>query len=101
MVKFGDKEIMKERLYTAKRPTKICYVNDDNEVTPKLVKTKTNFKCLIVSLDKTIRSLVLIMPKMIDYVKTFKVKEGNNNLMSFRINDENLGLRLKIQKTLN
>ena len=85
MVKFGDKEITNERLYTAKRPTKIWDVNVDNEVTSKLAKTKTNFKCLIVFLDKTTRPLVLIMPKMIDYVKTFKIKEGNNNLMSFRI----------------
>ena len=40
------------------------------------------------------RPLVLIMPKMNGYVKTFKVKEGdkdkNNNLMSFRIDNEKL-----------
>ena len=36
------------------------------------------------------RPLVLIMAKMIGYVKTFKVKEGNNKLMSFRIDDEKL-----------
>ena len=30
------------------------------------------------------------MPKMSGYVKIFKVKEGNNKLMSFRIDDENL-----------
>ena len=30
------------------------------------------------------------MPKMSGYVKTFKVKEGNNKLMSFRIDDEKL-----------
>ena len=41
-------------------------------------------------LDKAIRPLVLIMPKMSGYVKTFKVKEGNNKLMSLRIDDENL-----------
>ena len=41
-----------------------------------------------------IRPLVLVMPKMSGYVKTFKVKEGdkdeNNKLMSFRIDDEKL-----------
>ena len=30
------------------------------------------------------------MPKMSGYVKTFKVKEGNNKLMSFCIDDEKL-----------
>ena len=41
-------------------------------------------------LDKTIRPLVLIMPKMGGYVKTLKVKEGNNKLIIFRIDDEKL-----------
>ena len=44
---------------------------------------------MIGYLDKTIRPLVLIMPKMSGYVKTLKVKEGNK-LMSFRIYDEKL-----------
>ena len=43
------------------------------------------------------RSLVFIMPKMSGYVKTFKVKDGdqdkNNKLMSFHIDDENLLLK--------
>ena len=43
---------------------------------------------MIGYLDKTIRTLVLIMPKMSGYVKTFKVKEENNKLMSFHIGDE-------------
>ena len=43
---------------------------------------------MIGYLDKAIRPLVLIMPKMSGYVKTFKVKEGNNKLMSFRIDNE-------------
>ena len=30
------------------------------------------------------------MPKMSGYVKTFKVKEGKNKLISFRIDDEKL-----------
>ena len=42
--------------------------------------------------DNAIRPLVLIMPEMSGYVKTFKVKDGdkdkNNKLMSFRIDDE-------------
>ena len=64
---------------------------DNNIVISKLVKTKTNSKYCIGYLDKAIRPLVLIMPKISRYVKTFKVKEGdkdkNNNFMSFRIDD--------------
>ena len=50
-----------------------------------MVKTKTNSKYLTGYLDETIRPLVLIMPKMSGYIKTFKVKERDNKLMSFRI----------------
>ena len=65
----------------------------DNIIISKLFKTKTNSKYLIgIRFDKAIRPLVLIMPKMSWYVKTFKVKAGdkdkNNKLMSFRIDDE-------------
>ena len=60
-------------------------------VISKLVKTKTNSKYLNGYLDKAIRPLVLIMPKMSGCIKTFKAKEGdkvrNNKSMSFRIDD--------------
>ena len=43
---------------------------------------------------KLFRPLVLIMPKIIRYVKTFKVKDGdkdkNNKLIYFRIDNEKL-----------
>ena len=45
---------------------------------------------MIRYLDKTIRPLVLTMPKMGEYVKTFKVKEEGNQFMHFRIDDEKL-----------
>ena len=45
---------------------------------------------MIGYLDKIVRPLVLKMPKMSGYVKTFKIKEGNNKLISFRIDDEKL-----------
>ena len=39
--------------------------------------------------DKAVRLIVLVMPKIIEYVKTFEIKERdkykNNKLMSFRI----------------
>ena len=95
MVRFGEKEIAKEKFYAAKKPIKIWDVNVDNIVISKLIETKTNSKYLIgIKFDKAIRPLVLIMPKMSGYVKTFKVKDGdkhkNNKLMSFCIDDEKL-----------
>ena len=73
---------------------KIWDVNDDNIVISKFVQIKTNSKYLFRDLDKTIRPLVLLMPKKSGYVKTFKVKDGNKDknskLMSFLIDDEKL-----------
>ena len=79
-MRLGDREIAKEKFYAVKRPIEIWDVNVDNIVISKLVKTETNSKYLIEYLDKTIRPLVLIMPKMSGYVKTFKVKEEDNKL---------------------
>ena len=91
MVRFGEKEIAKEKFYAAKKPIKIWDVNVDNIVISKLVKTKTNSKYLIgIKFDKAIRPLVLIMPKMSGYVKIFKFKEEDNKLMSFCRDDEKL-----------
>ena len=100
MVRFGEREIAKEKFYAEKRPITIWDVNVDNIVISKLVKTKTNSKYLIgIKFDKAIRPLVLIMPKMSEYIKTFKVKEGdkdkNNKLMSFCIDDEKLLAKYK------
>ena len=64
MTKYVKTEIAKENFYAAKKPMKIWDVNIDNILISKLVKTKTNFKYLIGYLDKDIRQLVLITPKM-------------------------------------
>ena len=57
----------------------------------KLVKTKTNSKCLIgKKIDKATRPLVFIIAKMCGYVKAFKVEGKNNKLMSFHIYDKKL-----------
>ena len=96
MVKFREIEIVKEMFYAAKRPIKIQDVNVDSIVISKLVKAKTNFKYLIGYLDKTIRPLVLKMDKISRYVKTFNVKEGNNKLMFFCIDDEKLLEKYKV-----
>ena len=69
-------------------------LNANNIVISKLIETKTNSKYLVGYLDNVITSLVLILPKMSRYVKTFKVKDGNKDknskLMPFRIDDEKL-----------
>ena len=45
---------------------------------------------MIGYLDKARRPLVLIMSEKSGYVKTIKVQEGNNKLMSFRKSNEKL-----------
>ena len=80
MVKFGKTKIAKENFYAAKKRIKIWYVNVDNKVISKLVKTKTNSKYLIGYSEKDIRPLVLIMPKTSGYVKTFQVENKSINL---------------------
>ena len=73
----------KEKFYAAKKPVKVWEANVDNIVISKLIETKTNSKYLIgIKFDKVIRPLVLIMPKMSGYDKTFKVKEGDNKCLS-------------------
>ena len=42
MLRFGVREIAKEKFYNAKKPTKIWDVNVENVVISKLVKIKTN-----------------------------------------------------------
>ena len=87
MLRFEETKITKEKYYATKKPIKIWDVNVDNTVTTKLVQKKTNSKYLIGYLGKAIRPLVLIIPKMSGYIKTFKVKDGdkdkNNKLVYF------------------
>ena len=102
----SEREIAKERFYAAKSPITIWDVDVNNIVFSKLVKTKNDSEYLIGCLDETTRPLVLKMPEMSDYFKTFKVKEGNNKLMSFRINDEKLlekyqAIQVKIEDLKN
>ena len=92
MLRFGKTKIAKQTFYAEKKYIYIYIwdVNVDNIVILKLVKTKTNSMYLIGYLDKVIKLLVLILPKMSGYVKTFKVEDKKNKLMSFCINDEKL-----------
>ena len=93
MLRSGETKIAKEKkVHAVKKTINIWDVNVDNIVISKLVKTKINFNYLIGYLDKVLRALVLIMPKLSGYVKTFKVKDEDKvkkgKLMSFHINDE-------------
>ena len=47
MVRFGEREIAKEKFYAAKKTTKFWDVHVDNIVISKLVEIKTNSKYLI------------------------------------------------------
>ena len=69
-------------------------INVDNIDTLKFVEKNNNSKYLMEYLDEVVRPLVLKLPKMSGYVKTFKDKGGdknkNNKLMSLRIDDDKL-----------
>ena len=69
-------------------------VDVNNTVISKLVKKKSNSRYLIEYLDEVIQPLVLVMPKMSGYHKTFKDEGGHKNkndkLMSLRIDDDKL-----------
>ena len=72
----------KKKVCAAKKALVVWDVNIDIS---KRIEIKTNVKYLIGYLDKVIKLLVLILPKISGYVKTFKDK--NNQLTSFHIND--------------
>ena len=59
-------------------------------VISELIESKITLKYFIGYFDEFIRPLVLILPKMSGYVKTFRVKTKSKKLMSFRIDDEKL-----------
>ena len=65
-------------------------LNVDNIVISKLVKTKTNSKYLVGYSEKTVRPLVLVMPKISRYIKTFKVEDKKSKLIFLRIDDKKL-----------
>ena len=76
ILRFGKREVAKEKFNAAKKPVEIWDVNVEN--ISKLLKTKTNSKYFIgIKFDKAISPLVLVMPKMSEYDKVFQVKEGN------------------------
>ena len=88
MVRFRENEIA--NCYAAKS-IKIWDVNIDYIVISKLIETKPYAKYLVeIKFGKAIRPLVLVIPKISGFVKKFKVKEGNNKLISFCIDHEKI-----------
>ena len=79
MLRFSKTKVPKEEFYGANKPIKIWNVIVDNIVISKLLQTKNISKYLIEYLDKVIRPLVLILPKISRYVKTFKDRGENKN----------------------
>ena len=81
-------------MVSSKSTINIWDVNVNDIVISDLIEFKNNSKYLIRYLDEVIRPLVLILPKMSGYVKTFNTKDGDkdkkNKLMSFCVNDEKL-----------
>ena len=85
-----------------KKPRRIQDVNIDYIVNiSKLIETKNNYKYLIGYLDDAIGPLVLMLPEMGKYIRSFrdKDKNKNNKLMSFFIKDEKLYEKYKIIQT--
>ena len=94
MLRFVEIKVAKEELWGAKKPIRIWNVDLDKLVISKLVKTCKSSNYFIGYLDKFIRPLVLILPKMSGYVKTFKDnsedKNKINKLMNLCIDDHKL-----------
>ena len=89
---------------------KVWDVNINNIVISKLIETKTNSMYLIGYSDKAARQLVLIMPKMSEYVNICKVNDEDNDrsneIISARIDDKKLfekyeGILIKIKDLKN
>ena len=89
-MKFGEIKAVQEEIYGGKMPIRIIRINVDNTIILKLAETKNNSKYLIGYLDDVIRPLVLVLPKLSGYLKTFKGRDKNNKLISLRVDDDML-----------
>ena len=101
MLRFGKIKVAKEELYgeKKKKTIKIWDVDVKSIVISKLIETKNNSKYLNGYLDEVIKPVVLVLPKVSGYVKTFKGKSGdtskNSKLLSLLTDDENLLKKFK------
>ena len=89
-MKFGEIKAVQEEIYGGKMPIRIIRINVDNTIILKLAETKNNSKYLIGYLDDVIRPLVLVLPKLSGYLKTFNGRDKNNKLISLRVDDDML-----------
>ena len=79
MSRFGENN-GKRKFLCFKKSYNIWDVNFDNIVISKLVKAKNNSKYFIgMKFNKATRPLVMIIPKMSEYVKVFIVKKGDKD----------------------
>ena len=89
MLILDQKKIKKEEFYGVQETINIWNVDFSNIDISKLTETKNDSKYLIGYLDEVIRAIDLILPKISEYVKTFKEKDGekdknkNNNLKKY------------------
>ena len=89
MLRFAKVNKSSRKIILWCKKSKVWDVEVGDIVISKLIERKNNSKCLIKYLDEVIRPIVLILPKMSRYVKTFKDK--NENLMSYHTdNDDKL-----------
>ena len=83
MLRFGETKVAKEKFYGPRKPINIWNGIVDNIVISKFIETKINAKNLIGYLDKVLRPLNLILPKMSGYVKALKVEGGDKDTKIF------------------
>ena len=74
ILSFDERKVAKKKkkIMTNKNTIKIWDTYVDNIGISKLIETNNKSKYLIRYLDEVIRALVLILPKISGYVKTFK-----------------------------
>ena len=72
ILSFDERKVAKKKIMTKKNTIKIWDTYVDNIGISKLIETNNKSKYLIRYLDEVIRALVLILPKISEYVKTFK-----------------------------
>ena len=89
MLILDQKKIKKEEFYGVQETINIWNVDFSNIDISKLTETKNDSKYLIGYLNEVIRAIDMILPKISEYVKTFKEKDGekdknkNNNLKKY------------------
>ena len=73
ILSFDERKVATKKKFTTKKNTiKIWDTYVDNIGISKLIETNNKSKYLIRYLDEVIRALVLMLPKISGYVKTFK-----------------------------